>query len=329
MRPPEFWSVTESLTAKLLTPFGCLYAAGGRLRQLTTVPRRASIPVICVGNLVSGGAGKTPVALALASRLAARHGAKSIHVLTRGYGGRERGPLRVDPARHDARQVGDEALLLAAVAPVWVARDRVAGARAARDAGAACLILDDGFQNPALHKDLSLLVIDGGFGFGNGRVIPAGPLREPIGDGLARADGVVLIGEDRHGVAKHLGDRPVLRAKLVPTAPARAALAGRRVLAFAGIGRPAKFFDTLRELGCDLAATREFPDHHPFTPGELADLRATAARLQALLVTTAKDAVRLPPELRATMAVLDVALAWDDEAALDKLLAERVTQTAS
>ena len=329
MRPPEFWQDAESLTAKLLTPLGCLFAAGGRLRQMTTVPRRAGIPVICVGNLVAGGAGKTPVALALAERLAARSDAGAIHFLTRGYGGSEHGPLRVDRARHHASQVGDEALLLATVAPVWVSRDRVAGAQAARDAGASCLILDDGFQNPSLHKDLSLLVIDGGFGFGNGRVIPAGPLREPVGDGLARAAAVVLIGDDRHGLAARLVDRPVLRAKLMPTESSRAALAGRRVFAFAGIGRPTKFFDSLRELGCDIAGSREFADHHPYTRGEIDELRAAAARLQALPVTTAKDAVRLPPELRATIAVLDVSLAWDDATALDKLLAEHFITATS
>ena len=329
MRPPDFWSEPASLAAKLLTPFGCLFAATGRLRRLTTVPQRARIPVICVGNLVAGGAGKTPVAMALAVRLASRPGAGPIHILTRGYGGSEGGPLRVDLARHDASQVGDEALLLAAVAPVWVSRDRVAGAHAARKAGAACLILDDGFQNPALHKDLSFLVIDGGFGFGNGRVIPAGPLREPIGDGLARAAAVVLIGEDRHGIAAQLSNQLVLRAKLVPTAASAAALAGRRVFAFAGIGRPEKLFDSLGELGCDIAGRREFADHHPFTRGEIDDLLATAARLNALPVTTAKDAVRLPPELRATIAVLDVTLAWDDATALDKLLAEHLTKTTS
>lgn len=329
LRPPEFWRDPDSLTAKLLTPLGCLFAAGGRLRQMTAVPRRAGIPVICVGNLVAGGAGKTPVALAVAERLAARRNASAIHFLTRGYGGSAHGPLRVDRAHHDASQVGDEALLLATVAPAWISRDRMAGAEAARDAGAACLILDDSFQNPALHKDLSLLVIDGGYGLGNGRVIPAGPLREPLADGLARAEAVVLIGEDRHGIAARLGDRPVLCAKLVPTAPSRAALAGRRVFAFAGIGRPAKFFDSLRELGCDLAATREFADHHPFTRGEIAELLAAAARLNALPVTTAKDAVRLPRETRGAVAVLDITLAWDDAPALDKLIDTHLTMPAS
>lgn len=327
MRAPEFWADRDSLTPKLLAPLACLYAAGGRLRQMTTVPKHAGIPVICVGNLVAGGAGKTPVVLSLATRLEGLR--RPVHVLTRGYGGSEHGPLLVDAARHDARQVGDEALLLAARAPTWVARDRVAGARAAQDAGAKLLIMDDGFQNPSLHKDVSLLAIDGAFGFGNGRVIPAGPLREPASDGVSRADALVLIGQDRTGVTARAAGRPVLRARLVPTADSAAKIAGRRVLAFAGIGRPEKFFASLRELDCDIVAKRPFADHHPYSREEFERLLADAARLDALPVTTAKDAVRLPPDLRRPIAVLDVAIAWDDEGALDRWLAERLTMLSS
>lgn len=325
MRAPEFWSAPVGLAASVLTPLGCLYAAAGRIRRWAMSAQQVDIPVICVGNLVAGGAGKTPVALALAERLTSRHGLGSVHCLTRGYGGSASGPLRVDPLRHDASQVGDEALLLAAVAPCWVARDRVAGAQAARAAGAACLILDDGFQNPALHKDLSLLVIDGPYGFGNGRVMPAGPLREPLSDALARADGVVIIGEDRHDLAGRLNAIPVLRARLAASAESAAAVAGRRVLAFAGIGRPDKFFESLGDLKCQIAATRAFPDHHPYRPSEIAELLAQAASLDAMPVTTAKDAMRLPNDIRGRVTVLDVALIWDDHSALDKLLAERLT----
>jgi tetraacyldisaccharide 4'-kinase len=231
----------------------------------------------------------------------------------------------VNSLRHDFRQVGDEALLLAAAAPTWVAHDRVAGARAAQEAGAACIVMDDGFQNPSLHKDLSLLVIDGIFGFGNGRVLPAGPLREPMSDGVARADAVALIGEVRAGVAARLGDRPALRGTLKPTAESKSDLSGRRVLAFAGIGRPAKFFDTLRTLGCDVAEARSFADHHPYSRPEIDDLLATAARLDAVPVTTAKDAVRLPNDTRRSVATLDITLVWDDETALDRWLTERLT----
>jgi tetraacyldisaccharide 4'-kinase len=327
LRAPDFWADRDSLTPKLLAPLACLYASAGRLRQMTTVPKRAGIPVICVGNLVAGGAGKTPVALSLATRLKDLRG--PVQFLTRGYGGSEHGPLRVEPARHDVRQVGDEALLLAACAPTWLAHDRVAGARAAKDAGAGLLIMDDGFQNPSLHKDVSLLVIDGAFGFGNGRVIPAGPLREPASDGLSRADALVLIGQDSAGIAAQAAGRPLLRARLAPTPESAAQIAGRRVLAFAGIGRPEKFFASLRELDCDIVAKRPFADHHPYSREEFERLLADAARLDALPVTTAKDAVRLPPDLRRPIAVLDVTIAWDDEGALDRWLAERLTMLAS
>jgi tetraacyldisaccharide 4'-kinase len=324
LRSPDFWSAPDHPTATLLAPLGYIYAAAGRLRQMTTVPKRVGIPVICVGNLVTGGAGKTPVALALGGRLVTL-GFGPVHFLTRGYGGSEHGPLRVNALRHGFRHVGDEALLLAAAAPTWVAHDRVAGARAAQEAGAACIVMDDGFQNPSLHKDLSLLVIDAVFGFGNGRVLPAGPLREPVSDGLARADAVVLIGEDRPGLGARLGDRSVLRGTLTPTVESRANLSGRRVLAFAGIGRPEKFFDTLRALGCDIAEARSFADHHPYSRHEVDDLLATAARLNAVPVTTAKDAVRLPNDMRPAILTLDITLVWDDETALDRWLVEKLT----
>jgi tetraacyldisaccharide 4'-kinase len=273
--------------------------------------------VICVGNLVAGGAGKTPVALALAELLKAR--GVGVHILTRGYGGRLPGPLRVELEVHDAGDVGDEALLLAACAPTWVARDRLAGARAAAAAGAAALVLDDGFQNPALAKDLSVLVIDGTYGLGNGRVMPAGPLREAPGRALARADAVVLIGEDRAGIETWLGGRPLLRAELVP-APDAPDLAGQRVLAFAGIGRPEKVFATLEACGAELVERRAFPDHHPYGRSELDALIARAAALDARPVTTEKDAARLPADLRAAVAVLPVVLRWGDPAAAARLL---------
>lgn len=327
MRAPDFWADPDSLTPKLLAPLSYIYASAGRLRQMTTVPKRAGIPVICVGNLVAGGAGKTPVALSLAARSEDLRG--PVHILTRGYGGSEHGPLRVEPAQHDFRRVGDEALLLAERAPTWVARDRVAGARAAQAAGARLLIMDDGFQNPSLHKDISLLVIDGDFGLGNGRVIPAGPLREPACDGLSRADAVVLIGPDRTGIAARAAGRPILRARLVPTPASAARIAGRRVLAFAGIGRPEKFFTSLRDLDCEIVAKRPFADHHPYSRAEFETLLADAARLDALPVTTAKDAARLPADLRRPIVVLEVAIAWDDESTLDNWFAERLTMLAS
>jgi tetraacyldisaccharide 4'-kinase len=271
--------------------------------------------VVVAGGLTLGGAGKTPLALALAERLAQRNP----HFLSRGYGGRQAGPLRVDPARHSAADVGDEPLLLAAAAPTWVARDRAAGARQAAAAGAGLIILDDGFQNPFLAKDLALLAIDGESGFGNGRVFPAGPLREPIQAALDRAQAVVLIGEDRAHIAAVIGQAcPILRARLVPAEPA--ALSGQRLYAFAGIGRPEKFFAGLSAAGADLAGTRAFPDHHPFTEAEVAEVLAAATALGAEPIATAKDRLRLPAETRARIRIIEIKLVFESDA-IEALLA--------
>jgi tetraacyldisaccharide 4'-kinase len=321
---PEFWRRRGILPA-LLEPLAAAYQAAAALKHATTLPFRAPIPVICVGNLVAGGAGKTPVTLSLAALLTER--GRRPHILTRGYGGVLRGPVAVDLARHAAAEVGDEALLLAAAAPCWVARDRAAAAQAAFAAGADLLLLDDGFQNPGLAKDLSLVVVDGGYGFGNGRVMPAGPLRETIAAGLARAQAVVLIGEDSAGAAAAVGDAvPILRASLTPVDAAD--LAGRRFLAFAGIGRPEKFYRTLAETGAAVVATRDFPDHHPYRVAELRDIVAAAAQAGATPITTAKDWVRLPAEFRPTIHRLDVAVAWCDRPALDKILQDLIPSAA-
>jgi tetraacyldisaccharide 4'-kinase len=312
---PEFWA-RPGLVPDLLQPLAWAYAAAGGLRRAWTQPWRAPVPVICVGNLVAGGAGKTPVAIALARHLQAK--GRAVHLLSRGYGGSLAGPVAVDRVRHDAGQVGDEALLLAAAAPAWIARDRPAGARAAIAAGAQCLLLDDGLQNPTLAKDLSLLVIDGAYGLGNGRVLPAGPLREPLDGGLARADAVVLMGEDRVGVTALLAGKSVLRARLAPENAA--AFAGRAVVAFAGIGRPAKFFATLDRIGAQIVARHAFADHHPYRAAELQRLLAEAQAAHAALVTTAKDAARLPAEWRAHVEVLRVTAEFDDAASLDRLV---------
>jgi tetraacyldisaccharide 4'-kinase len=326
MRTPEFWDETPgqgaNILAGLLTPVGAALDAAGRMRRALAHPYHAPVPVICVGNLVVGGAGKTPVVLALVELL--RRAGVAPHVVMRGYGGRLAGPVRVDPAIHDAGAVGDEALLAAAQAPAWVARDRAAGVRAAAEAGAEAVLLDDGFQNPTVAKDLSLLVVDATYGFGNGRLLPAGPLRERIEAGLARADAIVLLDGDAIPNALAGTACPILRATLAPVDGA--CFAGQRVAAFAGIGRPEKFFATLRRLGAELVAERPFPDHHRFGAGEIAELRATAERERALLVTTAKDAARLRPEARAGIEVLEVRIDWRDRPALNALLA-RVPQT--
>lgn len=316
MRAPDFWH-TPGIRSRLLAPLGSIYAWAVARRLADAEPYRPAVPVICVGNIVAGGAGKTPTCMALVDRLRAR--GRQPHVLTRGYGGTEVGPRAVDPVRHDATRVGDEALLLAGHAPTWVARWRPDGAVAAVEMGADILVMDDGFQNPTVEKDLSLVVVDGGYGFGNGLPIPAGPCREDIRAGLARTDAIVLMGDDVTGIAAMVGDLPVLRARLVP-GPEGAGFRGRKVVAFAGIGRPAKFFDTLEGCGAELVAAHSFPDHHPFTRAEIEELIADAGRQDALLATTAKDAVRVPSDLKAALSVLTVRLEWEKPDALDLLL---------
>ena len=316
MRAPEFWA-RPGILPTLLAPAAAVWGFGARLRR-GGKPTRVGIPVICAGNLVAGGAGKTPTALALGALLKAQ--GDTPHFLTRGYGGELKGPVQVDPSRHSAVDVGDEALLLAAQGPTWVSHDRVVGARAAEAAGATVIVMDDGFQNPKLAKDLSFIVIDGGYGFGNGRLMPAGPLRERLADGFARAQAVVLIGEDQRNVAMLLdGNLPILGAKLEPDESARR-LAGRTVLAFAGIARPAKFYDTLRRLGCNIALSQDFPDHHPYTPDEIMALCESASSFGALPVTTEKDLVRFPPEARGMVETVRVRLIWDNQAAVAALL---------
>ena len=318
MRAPEFWYGPPGTASTLLAPLGALYDIAGRIKRGLARPERVTVPVVCVGNLVAGGAGKTPVSIDIVRRL--QEAGRRPHVVSRGYGGREAGPLRVDPARHDAAAVGDEPLLLARSAPTWVARDRVAGGRAAVGEGADCLLLDDGFQNPALWKDLSLVVIDGASGFGNGRVMPAGPLRETVDRGLSRAQAAVVLGDAQPGLIESLpGDLQVLRARVLPEAGAEA-LRGRRVLAFAGIARPGKFFATLRALGAEIVETRSFPDHHPYSTAEVDGLLSAAATLEAEPVTTEKDLVRIPEALRRSVRPLGITLAWEDPTALDALL---------
>src|SRR6185437_11294905 len=317
LQSPAFWRRDGgALLPLLISPLAAVTTAI-TARRVTKAGWHAPIPVICCGNVTVGGAGKTTLALDLGRRLAAR--GHAVHFLLRGYGGATRATHRVANG-DDACRVGDEALLLAAVAPTWIGPDRAASARAAVDAGAQVLVLDDGLQNPTLHKDLSLLVVDGATGFGNGRVLPAGPLREPIAAGAARCQAAVLIGSDTARVGATLPPTlPVLRARLVPD-QATARLAGHRVLAFAGIASPEKFFTTLSEIGASPAAISAFPDHHPFTDRELRYLLEQADELDALPVTTAKDAVRLPDAVRRHVHIVNVTLAWEDTAPLDTLL---------
>jgi tetraacyldisaccharide 4'-kinase len=318
MHTPLFW-LDGSFPSRLLQPAAALYRAGSVLRDKARRERTADAPVICVGNLVAGGAGKTPVTLALADIF--KNNGKRVFLLTRGHRGKSKGPLLVDAQRHHARDVGDEALLLAETAPTVMAKRRSLGAKLAAQEGAQVIIMDDGFQNKTIRKDFSLLVVDGRYGFGNGRLIPAGPLREPPEEGFARADAFVLIGEDRHNLLPQLASHhPVLRADM-EFSQGMSHLKNAPVVAFAGIGRPEKFFQALRDYGCTVKDTTGFPDHHRFREAELRRLKELAKRREALLVTTHKDYVRIPEAWREGILPVSAKLRFADEAALTRLLA--------
>ncbi len=324
MRSPGFWwrlPDRPGLWPRVLAPLGWAYAAA-TARRLRRLGYRASVPVICVGNLVAGGAGKTPTVIALIERLSAR--GHAVHVVSRGYGGRLDGPVQVT-AQHRAEEVGDEPLLLSAFAPVWVAKDRAAGAKAAEAAGARVILLDDGFQNPAVQPALGLVVVDAAKGFGNGRCIPAGPLREPVEAGLARADLVLTIGDPAAQAqfgAIWTVPVPRIEARLEPL---RMGMdwAGQRVLAFAGIADPSRFFATLRAEGAELVRGEALADHEMLSETLLRRLEAEAWAKGAQLVTTEKDAARLTPAWRLKVLTLVVRLRIKDdsllEAELDRL----------
>lgn len=321
MPPPEFWNSKDGI-ARVLEPLGRIYGAVTTARAGNSSAARANIPVISVGGLTVGGAGKTPVTLSLTERLQDR-GQKTAVVL-RGYGGSLKGPVRVNADHHTSADVGDEALLHVVQGPTWVARKRIEGVTAAAAEGATVALLDDGHQHPGLHKDLRIVVIDGSNPWGNGYIFPAGPLRERINDGLARADAVVLMGDDRHGLGPQLPPHiPQLKASLVPD-PLALSLRGQNVVAFAGIGNPEKFIATLQEIGARIVAWHAFEDHQTFGAADIQPLLDEAFAMGALPVTTAKDAVRLSPDQRQQVNVVSVAALWKDDAAVDAVLSRAI-----
>jgi tetraacyldisaccharide 4'-kinase len=322
MREPYFWRVTDKRSRAsapfiklLMTPVSLVYRCAGQRRIANTVPQDVGIPVICIGNLTVGGAGKTPVTAAVRKF----YKSKGLHAasLSRGYGGNMDGAHRVDPGMHAAYEVGDEPLMLAQTGEAWISKDRPLGAKRMKIDDVQVIVMDDGHQNPTLKKSLSIIVIDASNPFGNGHVFPKGPLRERVADGLARADAVVLMGEGETPPA--LGDFKglVLRARLAPLSIPPPG----RYVAFAGIGRPERFFDSLQKMeGVELAESVPFPDHHRFTPSDLTYLKKLAKERDAKLITTDKDFVRLPAEMKPQVMRASVEARFEDEAAFAALL---------
>jgi tetraacyldisaccharide 4'-kinase len=322
MREPYFWSVTDRrsrasapMTKLLLSPLAMAYRIAGERRVRSTTPEDVGLPVVCIGNLTLGGAGKTPITEAVRAHYDGR-GLRAAS-LSRGYRGSLKGVHRVDPAHNTFREVGDEPLMLSASGETWVSKDRPAGALAMKADGVQVIVMDDGHQNPTLNKSLSIVVVDAGNAFGNGHVFPKGPLREPVATGLSRADAVVLMGDGGTPNAFAGFRGPILRARLAATS----SLPPGRYVAFAGIGRPSRFFDSLgKQRGVEVAEGAPYPDHHAFTPYDLAFLMKLAADHDARLVTTDKDYVRLPADMKDKVARASVKAAFEDEEALARLL---------
>ncbi|MDP3256380.1 tetraacyldisaccharide 4'-kinase [Bosea sp. (in: a-proteobacteria)] len=326
MRAPAFWWRRPSLLSRLLAPIGWVYGAI-TLRRMRRPGADCGVPVICVGNFVAGGAGKTPTAIALTDILTQR--GETPFVLMRGYGGSLPGPVEVHPEHHAAHAVGDEPLLMARHARTVIARDRVAGASLARALGASVIVMDDGLQNPALVKRLRLAVVDGASGVGNGLCLPAGPLRAPLEGQLGEVDAVLVIGAGGPGaaVAAAAAARGIatLGARLAPDPAVVARLADQPVLAVSGIGRPEKFAATLREAGARIVAERAYGDHHAYRRDDVRAVVAEAALYDSLIATTEKDWVKLAPlwpdEERGRLLPVPVRLVFDAPERIEALLA--------
>lgn len=318
MKTPKYWQ-SDSLISKILTPIGWLYGWLTQLRLKLKQAPHVEIPVICIGNITVGGTGKTPVSVSIAKMLET----DMYHpfFLTRGYGGKLQ-HIIVNTRKHSAAEVGDEPLLLAQQAPVIVDADRYKGVQLAIQEGADIAIMDDGFQNPSLHKDLSFLVFDGSYGTGNGKIIPAGPLRETLDNGIKRADALIILGKDKHGLA----ERCKLPVFFGHTEAIQTSVSNNKVLAFAGIGHPQKFYHTLKQQGFDVVKTIDFPDHHFYTKNELEKILQQAEGLQADVYTTSKDFVKIPPSLQKYINVLEIAVVWDTPDELLSFIKEKTAK---
>lgn len=316
MKTPEFWQ-NNNLIASLLTPLGELYALATKLRIKCKKPKKVNIPVICIGNLTAGGTGKTPTAISLALMLQ-NYGIYS-NFVSRGYHGTLQN-IQVNPTQHTPQQVGDEPLLLAQIAPTFINANRYQGALMAQNNQAECILMDDGFQNPSLYKDLSFIVIDGSVGFGNKKCIPAGPLREHIKDGIKRAHAVLIIGEDCYNLSSTL-PLPCFKGKIVSYSPQ---IENNRVVAFAGIGRPQKFYTSLQELGIEIVKTFDFPDHHYYTTEELQNIINFAKENKAQAITTSKDFVKIPNELKDNFKVLNIGIQWENPKDLQEFIVSHI-----
>lgn len=317
MRTPKHWTDINPIS-NLLWPLGKIYAWLTNLRLKHGTCNQTSIPVICIGNLTAGGTGKTPTAISIAKIL--QKDGMNPYFISRGYGGKLQ-DVMVNPNHHNAKDVGDEPLLLSKVAPVCINSNRYLAAEKARNNEADIIIMDDGYQNPSLHKDISFIVIDGGFGLGNFRPIPSGPLRENFSTGLKRADAVIIIGEDQHNIQAKLGNLPIFHGDITPLVPSTVP---NKVIAFAGIGRPEKFYQSLQKIGFTLEATIDFPDHHFYTESELRALILQGEQSSARLFTTSKDMVKIPKHLQNNFEVLEINIQWHDEAALQEFIKNKL-----
>ena len=317
MRTPSFWS-HKNFISTLLSPLGFLYAAATAYRIKFGHSSKVGRPVICIGNLTAGGTGKTPVAISMAKLLQEK--GKNPFFVSRGYGGKLK-DLLVDNHKHTAEEVGDEPLLLSQQAPVVINSDRYLAAQKALKSGAEIIIMDDGFQNPGLYKDLSFLVFDGGFGYGNGLAVPAGPLRENLKSGLKRAQAVIIIGEDKHNLSSEFNKLPIFKGKIKAVEPN---VGNKNIIAFAGIGRPEKFYDSLKELDFNLVETINFRDHHQYSVSELQKIITRAQDKGTLIFTTSKDFVKIPPQMQKYFHVLEIEIDWEDKDRLTNFILEHI-----